>query len=195
MDPDEQALQREGYMAALTSREFMQALREGAHGRIAITYFEWAGANDQRIIVPWRLIDGSLGAADDRSKTADAAAMTKAARNVRNRTRLGMMILPQRAGNGGMPTRRKKALHKELRFKKACAQAGRALSESHVSKAGGGRKHRCHRAVADAIRPHVAIAVCLIVTVIPASSLPGSTGNPSSRAEDGCAGRSPRMTT
>jgi hypothetical protein len=58
MDPDEQALQREGYMQALTSREFLHALREGANGKIAITYFEWAGANDQRIVVPWRLIDG-----------------------------------------------------------------------------------------------------------------------------------------
>src|SRR5476649_1996700 len=41
MDPDEQALQREGYIMALTSREFMQALREGANSKIAITYFEW----------------------------------------------------------------------------------------------------------------------------------------------------------
>jgi hypothetical protein len=58
MDPDEQALQREGYAQALTSREFLQALREGAHGKIAITYFEWAGQNDQKIIMPWRLIEG-----------------------------------------------------------------------------------------------------------------------------------------
>ena len=29
MDPDEQALQREGYVLALTSREFLRALREG----------------------------------------------------------------------------------------------------------------------------------------------------------------------
>jgi hypothetical protein len=29
MDPEEQALQREGYIAALTSREFLSALREG----------------------------------------------------------------------------------------------------------------------------------------------------------------------
>jgi len=58
MDPDEQALQREGYIAALTSREFMQALRQGMNGKIAVTYFEWAGAQDQRIIVPWRLITG-----------------------------------------------------------------------------------------------------------------------------------------
>ena len=58
MDPDEQALQREGYMAAITSREFMNAVRQGAHRKISMTYFEWAGIHHQQIIVPWRLIDG-----------------------------------------------------------------------------------------------------------------------------------------
>jgi hypothetical protein len=58
MDPEEQALQREGYIAGITSREFMQALRSGQHGRVAVTYFEWAGPYDQKIVVPWRLIDG-----------------------------------------------------------------------------------------------------------------------------------------
>src|SRR5512135_2061264 len=58
MDPDEQALQRDGYAQALTSRDFLTALHEGAHGKIAVTYIEWAGSNDQRIIMPWRLIDG-----------------------------------------------------------------------------------------------------------------------------------------
>ncbi len=58
MDPDEQALQREGYMTGITSREFMQALRSGMNGKVAVTYFEWAGPYDQKIIVPWRLIDG-----------------------------------------------------------------------------------------------------------------------------------------
>ena len=58
MDPEEQALQREGYVEALRSREFMQALREGATGKIAVTYFEWAGQFDQKVIMPWRLIEG-----------------------------------------------------------------------------------------------------------------------------------------
>jgi hypothetical protein len=58
MDPEEQQLQREGYITGLTSKEFMQALRQGANGKVAITYFEWAGPFDQKIIVPWRLIDG-----------------------------------------------------------------------------------------------------------------------------------------
>src|SRR5205085_1137074 len=61
-----QALQREGYIAGITSREFMEALRGGMHGKVAMTYFEWAGPGDQRIVMPWRLIDGP--------ETADAAA-------------------------------------------------------------------------------------------------------------------------
>ena len=63
MDPEEQALQREGYIAGITSREFMDALRGGMHGKVAMTYFEWAGPGDQRIVVPWRLIDGPETAA------------------------------------------------------------------------------------------------------------------------------------
>jgi len=65
MDPDEQKLQREGYVQALTSREFMDALRAGVNARIAVTYFEWANVGDQKVLLPWRLIDGpeSAGAA------------------------------------------------------------------------------------------------------------------------------------
>jgi len=58
MDPDELALQREGYARALTSREFLYALRQGIHGRIAVIYVEWAGADEQRVVVPWRLVEG-----------------------------------------------------------------------------------------------------------------------------------------
>ena len=62
MDPEEQALQREGYVHGLTSPEFLNGLRSGMHGRVAITYFEWAGVSDQRVVVPWRLIDGPAAA-------------------------------------------------------------------------------------------------------------------------------------
>src|SRR5919198_576851 len=62
MDPDELALQREGYVQALTSPEFVSALKNGMHGRIAVTYVEWAGVIDQKIVMPWRLIDGRASA-------------------------------------------------------------------------------------------------------------------------------------
>ncbi len=58
MDLEEQRLQREGYIKALTSPEVLNAIRNGPTGRIAVTYFEWAGANTQRIVVPWQVIDG-----------------------------------------------------------------------------------------------------------------------------------------
>lgn len=58
MDPEEQELQREGYIHALTSNEFLRALKDGIHGKVAVTYFEWANVNERRVIVPWRLIDG-----------------------------------------------------------------------------------------------------------------------------------------
>lgn len=58
MDSDEQALQREGYSDALISKPFIEALRKGPNGRIAITYVEWAGENEQRVVVPWQIVDG-----------------------------------------------------------------------------------------------------------------------------------------
>jgi Protein of unknown function (DUF1194) len=58
MDMDELAIQREGYAQAIVSKEFLQALRSLPNGKISITYFEWAASSDQKIIIPWRLIDG-----------------------------------------------------------------------------------------------------------------------------------------
>lgn len=58
MDMEELAIQREGYAQAIVSKEFLSALKTGPNGRIAVTYFEWAASSDQKIIIPWRLIDG-----------------------------------------------------------------------------------------------------------------------------------------
>src|SRR5690349_3504610 len=66
MDMDELALQREGYAQAIVSKEFLQALKSGPNGRISVTYFEWAASTDQKIVIPWRVIDGP--------ETADAVA-------------------------------------------------------------------------------------------------------------------------
>jgi len=58
MDVEELAIQREGYAQALMSSEFLKTLKTGPHGRIAVTYFEWAASGDQKIILPWQIIDG-----------------------------------------------------------------------------------------------------------------------------------------
>jgi hypothetical protein len=62
MDMDELAIQREGYAQAIVSKDFLQALRAGP-GKVAVTYFEWSMSGDERIIIPWRVIDGP-GSAD-----------------------------------------------------------------------------------------------------------------------------------
>ena len=66
MDMDELAIQREGYAQAIVSKEFLQALKSGPNGKVVVTYFEWAASSDQKIIIPWRVIDGP--------ETADAVA-------------------------------------------------------------------------------------------------------------------------
>jgi hypothetical protein len=72
MDLDELALQREGYAQALVSSEFLKALKSGPNGKIAITYFEWARMGYNRVVVPWRIIDGPESA--DAVSAAIAAA-------------------------------------------------------------------------------------------------------------------------
>jgi hypothetical protein len=58
MDLDELAVQREGYAQAIVSKEFLQAMKTGPNGKVAVTYFEWSASSDQKIIIPWRMIDG-----------------------------------------------------------------------------------------------------------------------------------------
>lgn len=63
MDSDELQLQRSGYRDAILSPEVLDAVTSGLTGRIALTYLEWAGAGNQRTVVPWMLIDGPQTAA------------------------------------------------------------------------------------------------------------------------------------
>lgn len=60
MDPDEQDLQRRGYVEAFRSPLVHQAIRTGMLGRIAVTYVEWAGAAHpryQKVVVPWTIVE------------------------------------------------------------------------------------------------------------------------------------------
>lgn len=72
MSPDELDIQRRGYAAALTDQRVIDAIAGGALGRIAVTYFEWAGATSQHMIVPWTIIESR---ADAESVAARLSAM------------------------------------------------------------------------------------------------------------------------
>lgn len=56
MSPAELAIQREGYAAALKDPQVLRAIAGGYHGRIAISYFEWAGTGTHHVVVPWTVI-------------------------------------------------------------------------------------------------------------------------------------------
>ncbi|HXK54605.1 MAG TPA: DUF1194 domain-containing protein [Hyphomicrobiales bacterium] len=62
MDRVEQQVQRQGYVDAMRHPEVIGAIRSGLHGRIAVTYAEWAGTGTLVVVVPWTLIDGEAAA-------------------------------------------------------------------------------------------------------------------------------------
>lgn len=72
MDFDELKLQRDGYVRALTSEQFLDALRRGPIGRIALIYVEWAGSAEQQIVVPWQVVEGPESADAFAQKLRDA---------------------------------------------------------------------------------------------------------------------------
>jgi hypothetical protein len=62
MDIDEQELQRGGYVAAITHPDVLAAISQGGHGKIALSYVEWAGPETQYKVMDWRVIDGPASA-------------------------------------------------------------------------------------------------------------------------------------
>lgn len=62
VDMQEAKLQREGYIAAFSSSEVIDAITSGFLGKIAVTYFEWAGYGYHRQSVDWVIIDGEAAA-------------------------------------------------------------------------------------------------------------------------------------
>ncbi|MDA1090635.1 MAG: DUF1194 domain-containing protein [Proteobacteria bacterium] len=62
VDAQEAELQRAGYVAALTDPTVLRAIKSGRHGRIALTYMEWAGDHVRNTLVDWTVIDGAAAA-------------------------------------------------------------------------------------------------------------------------------------
>ncbi len=62
MDPDEQRLQRDGYVAAFRHPDVLKAIASGVHGRIAVAYLEWAGVHAQTVTLDWQVIGSAVEA-------------------------------------------------------------------------------------------------------------------------------------
>ncbi len=72
VDAIEARLQREGYIAAMTSDKVIKAIQSGPYRRIALSYVEWAGEQYQQTIMPWTLIENLQDAQNFMSKVADS---------------------------------------------------------------------------------------------------------------------------
>ena len=62
IDPDEAKLQRDGYARAIADPAVVKAIKSGIHGRIAVSYFEWADAMTQGSLVEWMVISDQVSA-------------------------------------------------------------------------------------------------------------------------------------
>jgi hypothetical protein len=89
--------QRNGYVAAFRSGEVVRAITQGAYGRVAVTYVEWARADLKKVIVPWTVIDGASAAYAfaDRLEGAEIGNMRNT--SITGAIRYGMDAI---AGNG-----------------------------------------------------------------------------------------------
>ena len=63
VDDQEAVLQRNGYIAAFRHPSVVDAIQHGSLGRIAVSYYEWAGFGHMKIIAPWTLIGDKASAA------------------------------------------------------------------------------------------------------------------------------------
>jgi len=51
-------LQREGYAAAISDPQVIEAIKSGPHQSIALCYIEWSGFAAQKLLIDWSLVDG-----------------------------------------------------------------------------------------------------------------------------------------
>ena len=64
IDEEEFRLQRRGYAAAVMSSQFLQAVRGGVQGAVALCFIEWSGVGQHAMVVKWMVIRDGEGAAD-----------------------------------------------------------------------------------------------------------------------------------
>lgn len=91
IDEGEIRFQRKGYADAITDPLVLSAIRNGAHGKIAITYVEWGDFDSQDVVVGWSVIDGP------QSAQAFAAALMVPPRRAFGRNAIGAALLMGKA--------------------------------------------------------------------------------------------------
>jgi hypothetical protein len=86
INDEEFGLQRRGYAAAIASAKLLEAVHSGPHGAIALSFVEWAGEGEQKVVVEWMTIRSQADA------DKFAAALVAAPRSFLGRTAIGSAI-------------------------------------------------------------------------------------------------------
>lgn len=111
MDTEEQEIQRAGYVAALTSQEFLDAIEVGPIGKVAVTYMEWGGVDEHFVVADWTVVQDASSAAHFASKiseaplrqvqrTSIASALEKSVWMVQNNQYMGLRQVIDISGDG-----------------------------------------------------------------------------------------------
>jgi hypothetical protein len=86
IDDEEFTLERRGYAEAIQSPQLLDAISTGLHRAIAVSYVEWAGDGEERLVVDWVVIRNLNDA------RAFVATMSAAPRSFIGRTAIGPAI-------------------------------------------------------------------------------------------------------
>jgi hypothetical protein len=62
MDQPKFLLQRQGYAAAISNPQVLDAIKSGPHQKIALCFIDWSGPFDQKLVIDWTIIDGPAAA-------------------------------------------------------------------------------------------------------------------------------------
>jgi len=72
MDQAKFLLQRQGYAAAISNPQVLNAIQSGPHQKIALCFIDWSGPFEQKLVIDWTIIDGPAAASRFGDLVADA---------------------------------------------------------------------------------------------------------------------------
>lgn len=103
IDPEEARLQRDGYVAALTDPDVIEAITSGILGRVAMTYIEWAGEEYTTTVADWTMVHDEASVRAFAARVARAPIQTALWTSISNIIDHALSTFP---GNGFEGTRR-----------------------------------------------------------------------------------------
>src|SRR5258705_6494220 len=86
MDRAKFLLQRQGYAAAISNPQVLNAIESGPQQKIALCFIDWSGPFEQKVVIDWTIIDGPAAASRFGGLVADAP------RSFYNSTSIGAAI-------------------------------------------------------------------------------------------------------